>query len=105
MTTDKIYQGVGDVSADLAALREDIAKLTGAVGDLVRGQASSAAGTVAGAVDQARQSVTETAGDVQARMSSSARDIEGMIERNPMTAIMVALVGGLIIGLFTRTTK
>lgn len=105
MTTEKAYQNMSDLGEDLTSLRNDVAKLSTSVAELVRDQASSAASTFVGAVDQARQKVSETAGDAQVRMRSTAGDLEATIERNPLTAIMVALVTGLILGLFTRATK
>lgn len=105
MTTEKAYQSLSDLGDDVAALRDDIGKLTASVTELVRNQASSAVSTVAGAVDQARQKVNETAGGAQDRVKSAAGELEASIERNPLAAVMVALVAGLIVGLFTRVAR
>lgn len=105
MITDKFDQETRDFSEDLVALRDDMAKLTTSVAELLRNQASTAASSVGSAIDQARQRVTETADDAQARMRSATSDLETTIERNPLTAILVALVAGLMVGLFTRSSK
>jgi ElaB/YqjD/DUF883 family membrane-anchored ribosome-binding protein len=105
MTTEKAYQSISDFGEDLAALRADIAKLTTSVAELAKGQASSAASSMVDAIDQARQKVSDTAGDAQSRMKSAAGDLEASIERNPLTAVMIALVAGLVVGLFTRAAR
>jgi ElaB/YqjD/DUF883 family membrane-anchored ribosome-binding protein len=105
MITDKFDRETRDFSEDLVALRDDMAKLTTSVAELLRNQASTAASNVGSAIDQARQKVTESAGDAQTRMRSAASDLETTIERNPLTAILVALVAGLMVGLFTRSGK
>jgi ElaB/YqjD/DUF883 family membrane-anchored ribosome-binding protein len=105
MTTEKAYENINDLSDDFAAVRNEIAKLTTIVTDLVKGQASSAASTVVDTVDQARQKVAETASDAQYRLKSATGDIEASIERNPVTAVMIALVAGVFVGLLTRSAK
>jgi ElaB/YqjD/DUF883 family membrane-anchored ribosome-binding protein len=105
MTSEKAYEGIGDLGEDFASLRDDIAKLTASVTDLVRNQASSAASTMAGAVDQARQTVSDTAVDAQNRVKSAAGEFEASIERNPLTAVMVALLAGIVVGVFTSTRR
>lgn len=105
MTAEKAYQSISDFGEDFASLRDDIAKLTATVTDLVRNQAASAASTVVGAVDHARQKVSDTADDAQNRVKSAAGEFEASIERNPLTAVVVALVAGFVVGLFTRAAR
>jgi ElaB/YqjD/DUF883 family membrane-anchored ribosome-binding protein len=108
MTSDSFAEArndTNDLMADYTALREDISKLTATVTELVRNQAASAADNVSGAVDQARQKVADTANRAQERMSSAASELEASIERNPITAVVIALAAGLIVGLFTRAGK
>jgi ElaB/YqjD/DUF883 family membrane-anchored ribosome-binding protein len=105
MSKENIFETVDDASHDLESLRADIAKLTATVSDLVRHQAAAAASTAGDVVDKARQKVAETAEDTQARVKSGAVELEKAIERNPLTSIVIALVAGLVVGIFTRAAK
>ncbi|WP_245270603.1 hypothetical protein [Beijerinckia mobilis] len=102
-----------DLSADLMVLRNDIAKLSSSVAELVRAQASATSDTVFSAVDHARHKFTESAHDAKAKFSSSASqaqeqvsslssDLEATIERNPVVAVLVAALAGLLVGLISR---
>jgi ElaB/YqjD/DUF883 family membrane-anchored ribosome-binding protein len=105
MTTEKSHQSIGDFGDDFVSLRDDIAKLTATVTELARSQAASATSTVVGAVDQARQKVSDTADDAQNRVKWAAGELEASNERNPLTAVVVALVAGFVVGLFTRAAR
>ncbi|ACB96797.1 DUF883 family protein [Beijerinckia indica] len=102
-----------ELSADLTALRNDIAKLSSSVAELVRSRAHVTSDTVFGVVDQARQKFTESAHDAKDRLSNSAAqaqeqvsgisaDIEATIERNPIIAVLIAAFAGLLVGLISR---
>jgi ElaB/YqjD/DUF883 family membrane-anchored ribosome-binding protein len=92
-------------AADLAALRDDITKLSSSVTELVRGQASATSDTVFGAVDSARQKLSETASDAKDRLTGAGSDLEATIERNPLIAVLIAMAAGLLIGLMSRARK
>jgi ElaB/YqjD/DUF883 family membrane-anchored ribosome-binding protein len=94
-----------DFAADLAALRDDIAKLTASVSALARAEASSTTNTVLGAVDQARKKFTEGAANAQDRVGAVGSDVEAAIARNPLIAVLAALVAGLLIGILSRSQK
>jgi ElaB/YqjD/DUF883 family membrane-anchored ribosome-binding protein len=94
-----------DFAADLAALRDDIAKLTASVSALVRAQASATTDTVLGAVEQARRKLSEGAADAKDHVGTVGPDIEAAIERNPLTAVLVAMAAGLLIGILSRSRK
>ncbi len=103
--TKPIEEATQDFTADLAALREDITKLTMSVTDLVRSQATSTADTMLGAVDTARRKMSDTATDAQDRVTAFSSELEATIERNPLTAIGVAVGAGILIGLLSRPRK
>ncbi len=68
--TKPIEEATQDFAADLAALREDITKLTLSVTELVRSQATATADSMLGAVHDARRKISDTASDAQDRVSS-----------------------------------
>jgi ElaB/YqjD/DUF883 family membrane-anchored ribosome-binding protein len=89
-----------DFTADLAALRDDVAKLTSSVSDFIRTQTAAASNTAFDAIDNARQKVSNTASKTQDRVAGASRDLETTIEHNPLAAVLIAMVAGLFIGIF-----
>jgi ElaB/YqjD/DUF883 family membrane-anchored ribosome-binding protein len=100
---------IKDVSQDLeenfAALRDDVAKLTISVTDLVRSQASTTTGTVMEAVKGAGQKLSDGTTEAQNRLRGMGSDIEATIERNPLAAVLTALSAGLIIGMLAGARR
>jgi ElaB/YqjD/DUF883 family membrane-anchored ribosome-binding protein len=106
MTSPKPVDEVSkDVAADLAALRDDVAKLSSSVSEFIRTQTEATANTVFEAVDSARQRIAATAGKAQDRAGEISSDIEATIERNPLSAMLIALAAGVVIGLLSRGRK
>lgn len=104
--------GPEDVRDDLNKLRADLGKLSDAVAQLVREQAAEQAGRVREAVDTARGQVTDAAGsfaragsglaeDAQARLQTLGTELEDSVRRSPMTALLVAGITGMILGMMT----
>src|ERR1700724_4355367 len=89
-----------DFAADLAALRDDVTKLTSSVSEFIRTQTASASNTAFDAIDSARQRVSDTASKAQDRVSGASRDLETTIEHNPLAAVLIAMIAGLFIGIF-----
>ena len=121
---DRSFEKVArDLSADFSALRDDLRKLTNVVSDLATDQADNTRSSFFGAVDKARDRFADTAdrarghfsntADVVAGHASTATDrvrgagaeIESRIEKNPLTAVMIAIVGGLLIGALSRSRR
>src|SRR5437763_7992944 len=120
-------QSTRQVTADLAALREDFAKLSASVADLVKVQAGQASAAMRSAVGDARErlasSTAETrerlagraadaqarvmdkAADAQDRFMAATADLESTIERNPLMAVLIALFIGLLMGTLSRARK
>ncbi|MGB6325009.1 MAG: hypothetical protein WBG11_04335 [Methylocella sp.] len=89
-----------DFAADLAALRDDVAKLTSSVSEFIRTQTAATTNTVFDAVDNTRQKISDTASKAQDRVAGASRDLETTIEQNPLAAVLIAMVAGLFIGIF-----
>jgi ElaB/YqjD/DUF883 family membrane-anchored ribosome-binding protein len=93
----------GDITADLAALRRDVARLAETMSTLVQQQAQAAGHRVSEAVGDARDKIASTAADAQDRVRAATGEIEACIERNPLMAVLVALGVGVSLGLLTRS--
>jgi ElaB/YqjD/DUF883 family membrane-anchored ribosome-binding protein len=93
----------GDLAADLAALRRDVARLAETMSALVQQQAQAAGHRVFEAVGDARDKIAGTAADAQDRVRAMGGEIEACIERNPLTAVLIALGIGVSLGLLSRS--
>jgi ElaB/YqjD/DUF883 family membrane-anchored ribosome-binding protein len=98
----KISSASSDLTSDLAALREDIAKISAAVMDLVQ---EKTANGVSNAVDGARQTLSNKAAEAQDKVSSISADVEATIERNPLVAVLIAALAGFVVGVLSRSHK
>ncbi len=101
-----------DLSSDFSALRDDLRKLTNVVADLASDHADTTRSGFFGAVDKARDRFSGTADRVadhasyaSDRVRGASAEIESRIGKNPMAAVMIAVVGGLIIGALSRSRK
>ncbi|MDR3463069.1 MAG: hypothetical protein P4L76_12220 [Beijerinckiaceae bacterium] len=91
-----------DFTADLATLRDDIAKLTGTVSQLLRSRAAGAGGRVYNSYAETVDHLGDRAAEARDQLGSIGHDVEARIERNPLSAILVAALAGLLLGLFSR---
>jgi ElaB/YqjD/DUF883 family membrane-anchored ribosome-binding protein len=120
-------QNASQITADLATLREDFAKLSSSVAELVKVQASQASAAMRGAVGEARERLASTtagakdklagraadaqgrimdkAADAQDRFMAATADLESTIERNPLLAVLIALFIGVLMGTLSRSRK
>lgn len=80
----------GDLAADLAALRRDVARLAETMSTRVQHQTQAAG-----------HRVTEAVSDAQNRVRVAGGEIEACIERNPLTAVLIALGVGMSLGLLS----
>jgi ElaB/YqjD/DUF883 family membrane-anchored ribosome-binding protein len=86
-----------DAAVDFSSLRDDVAKLTQTVSDLLQKQASSTRDQVMDAVGTAANNVAQTTSDAQDKLTSLEADISLRIRRNPWTAVAIAALVGLLI--------
>jgi ElaB/YqjD/DUF883 family membrane-anchored ribosome-binding protein len=92
-----------DLSVDLAALRADIARLSDTMAGLVRNQANSASAAVMGVVGDARDQLSQAASQAQDSALGAAADLERRIERNPLTAVLIAAGIGMALGMMSKS--
>jgi ElaB/YqjD/DUF883 family membrane-anchored ribosome-binding protein len=92
-----------DLNADLAALRADIARLSDTVAAMVRMQADMAGAAVKGAVGDARDQLSQAATNAQDSALGAAADLERRIERNPLTAVLIAAGIGMALGMMSKS--
>ena len=93
-----------DFTADLASLRDDVAKLSSSLSEFIRTH-SAATTTVSDVVDNAQQKISGTATKAQNRVTGATTDLEATIERNPLAAVLIALGAGIIVGLLSHGRK
>jgi ElaB/YqjD/DUF883 family membrane-anchored ribosome-binding protein len=92
----------GDLTADLAALRQDIARLAETMSELVQHQTKAAGFRASAAVGDARDKIASTAADAQNRVRAASGEIEASIKRNPLTAVLIAFGLGISLGMMSR---
>jgi ElaB/YqjD/DUF883 family membrane-anchored ribosome-binding protein len=92
-----------DLTTDLAALRADITRLSDTIAGLVRVQADHAGAAMKGAVGDARDQLSRAAADAQDSALGAAADLERRIERNPLTAVLIAAGLGIMLGMMSRS--
>jgi ElaB/YqjD/DUF883 family membrane-anchored ribosome-binding protein len=92
-----------DLAADLAALQTDMARLSDTLAGLMRGQADAAGAAVKGAVGDARDQLSQAACRAQDSAFDAAANLERRIERNPLTAVLIAAGIGMALGRMSRS--
>jgi ElaB/YqjD/DUF883 family membrane-anchored ribosome-binding protein len=92
-----------DLSADLAALRADISRLSDTMAGLVRSQANSASAAVKGVMGDARDQLSQAASQAQDSALGAAADLERRTEKNPLTAVLIAAGIGMALGMMSRS--
>ncbi len=105
--------GMAELSQDLSRIREDLGKLTDTVANMLTGRSGSVAGRVMGAMEDTRQTLSGTADTAMQtgkdymygatdKLREASGQVEASIERNPLTAVMVAAALGLVVGMMGR---
>ena len=93
---------VEDTTAYLAALRQDIARLSESVSALLQNPAPGVAQHVSDAVEDAKAKFSSTAADVKSRVNVAGGEIEASIERHPLTAMLISFGVGMALGVMAR---
>jgi len=99
----KHAEGAEDLSAELAALRQDIARLAETVRDLASHQAQAAGQRIADAIGSAKDKIGSAAADARSSINAAGGELTASIERNPVTAVLIALAVGLSLGMLSRS--
>ena len=92
-----------DIAAEFAALRQDVARLTASMGELVRQQTQAATFGAAEAVGVAQHKIAEKASGAQDLARVASEEIQAGVARNPLTAFLVVFGIGISLGLFSRS--
>jgi len=96
---------VSNLAADLASLREDIGRLSDAVASLVRAQTDVASAALKDAMGGAREQFSQAAGQAQESALGAVADLERRIEKNPLTAVLIAAGVGMVFGMMNRSRR
>jgi ElaB/YqjD/DUF883 family membrane-anchored ribosome-binding protein len=99
--TENAEGTAGDFAVDLAALRQDVARLAETVSKLVQQQTQAADQRVSEAVGDAREKIASTEG--QHRICAAASAIETCVGHHPLTSILIAFVVGMSLGPLIRS--
>lgn len=91
----------GDLAADLAALRKDVAHLAATMSELVQHQTGVAGHRVSEVAGDVKDRIASTAAAAQSRVCAAGGEIEAYIERNSLTAVLIALGVGISLGLLS----
>ena len=100
--TANIENATKDIAADFAALRRDIAHLTEALRGLVDQQTQTVGARASDAADGVKDRIAHAAGDARKGAAVAGDEFAASIERNPLTAILIALGLGLFVGMVGR---
>jgi ElaB/YqjD/DUF883 family membrane-anchored ribosome-binding protein len=99
--TENAEGTAGDFAADLAGLRQDVARLAETVSKLAQQQAEAAGHRVSEAVGDARDKVASA--EAQRRICAGGSAIETCIGHHPLTSALIAFVVGMSLGPLIRS--
>ncbi len=99
----KAESDAGDVIADLAALRSDVARLADRIGEIAQHGMQATSQHVNEAVVDAQGKVASSAASAQAKIHAAGEDFEASVERNPLTAVAIAFAIGVGFGMMSRS--
>ena len=102
MTTEADV-ATSDIASEFSALREDVARLTASIGDLLRQQTKAAGLGVAEALEGAQDKIADATASAQGRARAAGNEIEASIERNPLIALAVVFGVGMLLGMISRS--
>ena len=94
-----------DFAADLASLRDDVAKLNSSLSEFIRTHSATSTNAVFEAADNAPQKISDTANKAHDPVAGATTDVETTIEHKPMVAALIAMVAGMLVGLLSRGRK
>jgi ElaB/YqjD/DUF883 family membrane-anchored ribosome-binding protein len=105
MVSKPVEEASKDFTADLSSLRDDVAKLSSSLSEFIRTHSAATTNTVFGAVNNARQKISDTANKTQDPVAGTSTTLETTIELKPMVAALIAMVAGMLVGLLSRGRK
>ena len=87
-----------DISAGFAALRQDVAELVSAMNQLLRGEAGDI-------IEDARKAAVKNGADVKTYVGCMATEFEAGVQRNPLTAVLIAFGVGALFAFISKPNK
>jgi ElaB/YqjD/DUF883 family membrane-anchored ribosome-binding protein len=89
-------------ATDLAALRQDVARLPETMGDLVRHQTRATGHRVSEATQGAMEKFAGAEADALDPVCGAGGALEASIGRNPWRTVLISLAAGMSLGLLSR---
>ena len=100
--TKTVEGAAGDLGADLANLRRDVAQLAETMSELVQHQTKAAGFRASTAYGDLADRIASTAADARSRVRAAGGDIEASFERHPVAALLIAFGVGIALGMMSR---
>lgn len=100
--TKALEDPTGDLAADLAALRQDVANLAKSMSELMQHQTKAVGVRASTAFGDVRDRIASTAADAQNRVRTAGGDLEASFERHPLAALLIAFGVGIALGMMSR---
>jgi ElaB/YqjD/DUF883 family membrane-anchored ribosome-binding protein len=91
-----------DLVAQLETIRADVAKLTSILSKIATDEVDTARTKVRDAASAIGDQGERLAGAARDSVQSSAHEVEAAIQRNPLSAVLVAVGLGFLFGMFSR---
>jgi hypothetical protein len=91
-----------DIGADIAAIREDIMHLSGTLANLLKQQGSAITKDISNTVASTSDAVSAAIVGIKPCLKQAGAVISADIERNPVTATLMAFAGGMALMLLLR---
>lgn len=87
-----------ELSKEMKALRDDLTALVSTVKEFTTSQAEHAVGAAKETVGHMAESLRMTASEARHRGEVAATEVEEMIAKRPLTAVLIALGVGYLVG-------
>ena len=100
--TKTLEGAAGDLGADLAALRQDVAHLSETMSELVQHRTKAVGVRASSAFEEVRDKIASTAADARSHVRAAGGDIEANFERHPLAALLIAFGIGIALGMMSR---
>jgi ElaB/YqjD/DUF883 family membrane-anchored ribosome-binding protein len=98
--TENAEGTAGDFAADLAAVRQDLARLAETMSKLVQQQAQAAGNRLFAAVDDAKEKIASS--NAKNRICAANSAVEACVEHHPLASVVGAFAIGMSLGLLSR---
>jgi len=95
-------ESADELREELAAVRRDIEALAGTVGKIASTETAGAVAELRKQVDAMMARGTAAAHAAGAKAGEATARLEASVERNPLTAVVIAVAAGFLIALLSR---